>query len=262
MSSNNESVSMARRALLTEHERDALLDRESDDARYVSVSRVRKKIDEELARDVEVLREHDEKHGTDLIEKLRDVVGEDDENGQMPVCKDCGYEVMESSDNRGEYFCHQCNAVLREEHVRSADGTRVDDGVKSGSTESIVDGERSMREAQKEIYEELRDREEIGDRVWDVVEDVSASWEDSETRLATRRKAAAEVLQHAVDTGEGVGRSSDIVEEVREKYPVEGQNEETYWRKNIRDILSEVGDYNSGTHKYTVNDLEAGEDNE
>lgn len=68
---------MARRALLTENERDALRGEKTDNARYVAVSRVRKKIDEELTTDVEVLREHDQEHGTDLLEKLRHAVAND-----------------------------------------------------------------------------------------------------------------------------------------------------------------------------------------
>lgn len=118
------------------------------------------------------------------------------------------------------------------------------------------------RETKEDVYEGLREQREIEDRVWDVIEDVTENWKDDEARLATRRRAAAEVLQHAVDTGEGVGKSSSIVDEVREKYPVEGQNQETYWRKNLRDVLSEVGTYSSGTHKYTVDSLDAGEDDE
>lgn len=63
---------MARRALLTEGEREALTDPESRDNPYVAVSRVRKKIQEELPRDVEILREHD----SDLFDELREVVCE------------------------------------------------------------------------------------------------------------------------------------------------------------------------------------------
>lgn len=96
---------------------------------------------------------------------------------------------------------------------------------------------------------------EIGADVWDVVDEVSASWDDDEDRLRNRRQAAATVLQHAVDTGEGIGKSHDIVDRVREEYPVSGQNPETFWRKNIRDVLKAVGEYSRGTHAYTVNDL-------
>jgi hypothetical protein len=74
MSMEKESTGMARRALLTEGEREALLNPETKDNPYVAVSRVRKKIQQELPHDVEVLREHSEKHDGDLLEELRSVV--------------------------------------------------------------------------------------------------------------------------------------------------------------------------------------------
>jgi hypothetical protein len=95
-------------------------------------------------------------------------------------------------------------------------------------------------------------------RVRAIVDDVAAGWDDDH-RLENRRGAAETVLQHAVDTGEPVGKSSEIVDEVQEQYPVEGQNEDTYWRKNLRAVLSEVGDYSNATGGYTVSLDEDGE---
>lgn len=68
-----DASSMARRALLTESEREAIRDPDSRDNPYVAVSRVRKKIQEELSTDVEVLREHH----PDLLSELREIVCED-----------------------------------------------------------------------------------------------------------------------------------------------------------------------------------------
>lgn len=61
---------MARRALLTDSEREAISNPDSRENPYVAVSRVRKKINEELSTDVEVLREHH----PDLFDELREVV--------------------------------------------------------------------------------------------------------------------------------------------------------------------------------------------
>ena len=63
---------MARRALLTDRERE-LIEGESesdDDLRYQAISRVRRKIEDELTTDVEILREHH----PDLYEELRESV--------------------------------------------------------------------------------------------------------------------------------------------------------------------------------------------
>jgi hypothetical protein len=97
--------------------------------------------------------------------------------------------------------------------------------------------------------------EEIGADVWAVVDEAAEGWDDDD-RLEHRRQAAAHVLQYAVNTGEAVGKSHPAVAEARDRFPVESQNEETYWRKNIRDdVLAAVGTYSSGKHGYTVEGL-------
>ncbi|OYR43104.1 hypothetical protein [Halorubrum sp. Hd13] len=63
---------MARRALLTDRERE-LIEGESesdDDLRYQAISRVRRKIEDEMTTDVEILREHH----PDLYDELREAV--------------------------------------------------------------------------------------------------------------------------------------------------------------------------------------------
>ena len=88
-----------------------------------------------------------------------------------------------------------------------------------------------------------------------AVENVADSWEDAPDRLQTRKNAAAKTLQYALDTGEAVGKSSDIVATVREQHPVEGQKAETFYRKNIRPVLKEYGTYNQGKHGYVVSEV-------
>lgn len=34
-----------------------------------------------------------------------------------PICSDCGYEVVDTNDDRGEYYCNTCKAILPEEQV-------------------------------------------------------------------------------------------------------------------------------------------------
>jgi len=87
-----------------------------------------------------------------------------------------------------------------------------------------------------------------------VVAHVSDDWSDTDERLAARRAAANAALQHAVETGEAVGKS-DALELFYDEYAVDGQNEETWWRKNIRPVLKAVGEYSKGEHGYVVDDL-------
>lgn len=65
---------MARRALLTDRERELIEagTEAEDDLRYQAVSRVRRKIGDELTTDVEILRDHH----PDLYAELRAVVCE------------------------------------------------------------------------------------------------------------------------------------------------------------------------------------------
>lgn len=67
---SQEPMSMGRRALLTESEREAIQNPESKDNPYVAVSRIRTKIEDELPEDVEILREN----RPDLLEELQEVV--------------------------------------------------------------------------------------------------------------------------------------------------------------------------------------------
>ena len=64
------------RALITETEREQIAGEHGDRRQYEAVSRVRARIDDELVIDVKVL----EQHHPDLLEELRDVVCETQEN--------------------------------------------------------------------------------------------------------------------------------------------------------------------------------------
>jgi len=73
--SEQDQTGMARgRALITETEREHIAgERDNDQRQYEAVSRVRARIDEELAEDVRLL----EEHHTELLDDLREVVCDD-----------------------------------------------------------------------------------------------------------------------------------------------------------------------------------------
>lgn len=62
------------RALLTETEREQIAGEHGRDRKYQATSRVRRRIEDELVKDVEVLKEHH----PDLLEELRATVCEGD----------------------------------------------------------------------------------------------------------------------------------------------------------------------------------------
>jgi hypothetical protein len=69
-----EQVSMARsRAMLTEREREQIAGEHGDDRKYQATSRARRRINEELTTDVEIL----EEHHPQLLSELRAVVCEE-----------------------------------------------------------------------------------------------------------------------------------------------------------------------------------------
>jgi len=72
--SNQSPERMAKtRALLTNTDREYITGVEGDDKRYQSASRIRRRINEELPKDIELLKEHH----PELLDELREVVCEE-----------------------------------------------------------------------------------------------------------------------------------------------------------------------------------------
>lgn len=75
MQAQMEQAGMSRRrALLTDRERELIADEEAENPRYVAVSHIRNKIEEELPRDLELL----EEYHPDLYQELQEVVCDDE----------------------------------------------------------------------------------------------------------------------------------------------------------------------------------------
>jgi len=122
-------------------------------------------------------------------------------------------------------------------------------GVRGSVETSLADDH-----AEDDVGESIDLPTEYDAEVRQAVDDVAEGWDDD--RLENRKRAALTVLQYALETGDGVGKSHPVIDAVREQYPVKGQNRETYWRKNLRDgILKTYGEYSKGTHSYTVETL-------
>jgi hypothetical protein len=86
-----------------------------------------------------------------------------------------------------------------------------------------------------------------------AVEAVADGWGDAPDRLEARKAAATAVLTAALEGGP-IGQS-EAVERFYEEYPVPGQNEDTWWRKQARPVLKEYGTYSQGQHGYVVDEL-------
>lgn len=208
------------RALLTDTESEILRGERDvkDNYKYSVQSRVRSRIQKKLGEDVGVLREHE----PDIFSVVQEIVCVDTQEADSQP-EEPPKATVEEEPRGGEPA-----AVLSE----------------SGIEEPLA------------ADSDLPPESEISNDVWSIVNKVSASWDDEPERLEMRRKAAATALQYAVTHDVYLGKSSDVVGDIREKYPVEGQNAETWWRKNVRDVLKAVGTYSNGNHGYAVADLE------
>lgn len=147
-------------------------------------------------------------------------------------------------------------SVASAQFDKAADGLSDSDGDQSASKQTAESGESASRQPDDPMQAPGFDGD-VDPRTRDAVVEATSNWVDSDDRLETRREAAALVLQYALDTGDPVGKSSEIVETARSLYPVAGQNEETHWRKNIRDVLQEFGEYDNAAHGYAIDGLDA-----
>lgn len=94
----------------------------------------------------------------------------------------------------------------------------------------------------------------------EIVADATASWDDTPDRLEQRRAAARAALAICVAEG-SLGRSEAMDDHALfDRYPVDGQNERTWWRKNVRPALQAAGDYSNAKHGYVVDLDHATED--
>jgi hypothetical protein len=88
------------------------------------------------------------------------------------------------------------------------------------------------------------------DALSDVVEEVADGWEDNPDRIAARKRAALAVLAYAQEHGSVSKREAK--EEVEPNHPVENQQPDTWYRKNIRPVLNEAAQYDQSARAYTL----------
>lgn len=229
---NTETTTMTEgRALLTEREREALAGETSDSYRYKTRSYVRSRL-EALEDDVAVLKKND----PELLDELRAVVCPDARERR---------ETPEGADSP-EF------TVAGGEPPTSERRERPGEPAAAGASPSARRADPLDEAAQEGAQD---DADEVARLVEQVVDEVAAGWDDG-PRLEDRKAAARAVLEHAVECGH-VGKSV-AVDRFRDEYPVDGQNAETWWLRNAREVLTEVGDYSRGENEYYVDreDLE------
>jgi len=88
-----------------------------------------------------------------------------------------------------------------------------------------------------------------------VVDEIASGWDDSDERLRQRRRAAEAALELIQSRGE-LGKST-AMDELLPDHAVDGQNDETWWRKNVRPVLQQVATYSPGGAVFILDEPEA-----
>ena len=86
-----------------------------------------------------------------------------------------------------------------------------------------------------------------------VVDTIAEDWDDRAERLAARKAAARAVLEYARE--HGTVSKKEAKEQIEPEYSVEDQTPRTWYRKNIRPVLNEAGEYDQSERAYRL-DLE------
>lgn len=231
---------MARsRAILTETEREQIAGEHGDKRRYEATSRARARVRDELAVDIEILREHN----PDLLDEIREVV--------------CPAAAVDADPNAADRDTPETGEDRREidpshgETQRSGDGDNGDESATTldaddleGNPESTIDDPQAG--------DELGNGNDDGpDTFAGVIDAVAADeWEDTDARLADRKAAARAVLEYARDNG-SVSKQ-EAKEDIYPDHGVEGQNARTWYRKNIRPVLNEAAEYDQSARGYKL----------
>lgn len=90
----------------------------------------------------------------------------------------------------------------------------------------------------------------------DVVSRISRSWTDPEQKLDQRREAAAAALELIRRRGQLGKRHA--VETLLPEFAVDGQNDETWYRQNVRPVLREVATYSPTDGAYVIESADSG----
>jgi hypothetical protein len=105
-------------------------------------------------------------------------------------------------------------------------------------------GEEDQEPRRDDTHAREEGSAERDDRVEETVADVSDSWDDTPERLQARRDAARAALSLAFERGSL--SKSEALRDVLPDHQVSGQNDTTWWKKNVQPMLREVGEHYPG----------------
>jgi hypothetical protein len=124
--------------------------------------------------------------------------------------------------------------------------TRLRELIKADRDGRVLDADHTAEQPTSELHDVVDDVV-VNES---VIDQVTSSWDDTGKRLEQRRRAAEAAVDLARRDGQ-LGKAT-AVEELLPEYSVDGQNEETWWRRNVRPVLSEVGTYSPAEAAYIL----------
>lgn len=84
-----------------------------------------------------------------------------------------------------------------------------------------------------------------------AIEQAAEQWDDTPERIEQRKQAARAAL---AAIREQPMSKSDVLEEVQQRYPVDGQSKRTWWRRNLSECdpspLKQLAEYSNATKKW------------
>jgi len=113
--------------------------------------------------------------------------------------------------------------------------------------ESSADPEREAAPIEDE------EREDLPVALEERLDEYRQTMDANGDRRAEDRVAAARAIMEMMIENNGVRRGK-AVEELLPEHSVEGQNEDTWWRKNGKNLLGEVGEWDQSKNKYVFRD--------
>jgi transcriptional regulator with XRE-family HTH domain len=153
-------------------------------------------------------------------------------------------------DVTGQYIYERVSILIRLGVVE-----KIHDGFYELAEDLEVDEDQSSAEPEEEDSRAVE-----GDQSTDLppvleerLDEYRATMEANGDRRADDRVAAARAIMEMMISEDGV-QKSDAVDGLLPEYAVDGQNETTWWRKNGKDLLGEVAEWDQSQNKYVFRD--------
>jgi hypothetical protein len=159
--------------------------------------------------------------------------------------------LADTLDVTGQYIYERVSILIRLGVVE-----KIHDGFYELAEDLKEDGSENESSAEPEPDSMPVDREESTELpavLEERLDEYRETMEANGDRRAEDRVAAARAIMTLMISEDGV-QKSDAIDELLPEFAVDGQNETTWWRKNGKDLLGEVAEWDQSLNKYVFRD--------